>query len=46
MYLWRAVDQVGEVGDVFLQSRRDGKAAKGTDKLTPGGRQWRDEQKN
>jgi putative transposase len=27
-YLWRAVDQDGEVVDVFLQSRRDGKAAK------------------
>ena len=26
-YLWRAVDQDGEVVDVFLQSRRDGKAA-------------------
>ena len=27
-YLWRAVDQDGEVVDVFLQDRRDGKAAK------------------
>ena len=27
-YLWRAVDQDGEVVDVLLQSRRDGKAAK------------------
>ncbi len=27
-YFWRAVDQDGEVVDVFLQSRRDGKAAK------------------
>ena len=27
-YLWRAVDQVGEVVDVFLQKKRDGKAAK------------------
>ncbi len=27
-YLWRAVDQDGEVIDIFLQSRRDGKAAK------------------
>ncbi|MFC1664837.1 DDE-type integrase/transposase/recombinase [Pseudomonadota bacterium] len=27
-YLWRAVDQDGEVVDVFLQSRRDGKVAK------------------
>ncbi|KKL04823.1 hypothetical protein LCGC14_2612200, partial [marine sediment metagenome] len=27
-YLWRAVDQDGEVVDVFLQIRRDGKAAK------------------
>ncbi len=27
-YLWRAVDQDGEVIDVFLQNRRDGKAAK------------------
>ena len=27
-YLWRAVDQDGEIVDVFLQSRRDGKAAK------------------
>ena len=27
-YLWRAVDQDGEVVDVFLQSRRDGEAAK------------------
>ncbi len=24
-YLWRAVDQDGEVVDVFLQRRRDGK---------------------
>ncbi len=27
-YLWRAVDQDGEVGDVYLQARRDGAAAK------------------
>ncbi len=27
-YLWRAVDQGGEVIDVFLQKRRDGAAAK------------------
>ncbi|MDA9351274.1 IS6 family transposase [Gammaproteobacteria bacterium] len=27
-YLWRAVDQDGEVVNVFLQKRRDGKAAK------------------
>jgi putative transposase len=27
-YLWRAVDQDGEVVDVFLQERRDAKAAK------------------
>jgi putative transposase len=27
-YLWRAVDQDGEVVDVFLQARRDGEAAK------------------
>jgi len=27
-YLWRAVDQDGEVVDVFLQKRRDGSAAK------------------
>ena len=27
-YLWRAIDQEGEVVDVFLQSRRDGAAAK------------------
>ena len=27
-YLWRAVDQDGEVVDVFLQKRRDGKATK------------------
>ncbi len=27
-YLWRAVDQDGDVVDVFLQCRRDGKAAK------------------
>jgi len=27
-YLWRAVDQDGEVFDVFLQARRDGNAAK------------------
>ncbi len=27
-YLWRAVDQDGEVVDVFLQTRRDGEAAK------------------
>ena len=26
-YLWRAFDQDGEVVDVFLQARRDGKAA-------------------
>jgi len=26
-YLWRAVDQDGEVIDVFMQTRRDGKAA-------------------
>jgi putative transposase len=26
-YLWRAIDQDGEVVDVFLQDRRDGKAA-------------------
>ena len=28
-YLWRAVDQDGEVVDAFLQNRRDGKAAVG-----------------
>ena len=27
-YLWRAVDQDGEIVDVFLQRRRDGRAAK------------------
>ncbi len=27
-YLWRAVDQDGEVVEVYLQARRDGKAAK------------------
>jgi len=27
-YLWRAVDQDGEIVDVFLQERRDAKAAK------------------
>ena len=27
-YLWRAVDQDGEVVDVLLQARRDGNAAK------------------
>jgi len=27
-YLWRAIDQDGEIVDVFLQRRRDGKAAK------------------
>jgi putative transposase len=27
-YLWRAVDQDGEVADVFLQRKRDGAAAK------------------
>lgn len=27
-YLWRAVDQDGEIVDVFLQFRRDGRAAK------------------
>ena len=27
-YLWRAVDQDGDVVDVFLQDRRDGRAAK------------------
>jgi len=26
-YLWRAVDQDGEVVDVYLQARRDGRAA-------------------
>jgi len=26
-YLWRAVDQDGEVVDVFLQRRRDGRSA-------------------
>ena len=26
LYLWRAVDQDGEVVDVFLQNRTDGKA--------------------
>ena len=28
LHLWRAVDLDGEVVDVFLQERRDGKAAK------------------
>ena len=28
MYQWRAVDQDGDVIDVFLQARRDGRAAK------------------
>ena len=27
-YLWRAVDQDGEVVDVFFQAKRDGAAAK------------------
>jgi len=27
-YLWRAVDQDGEVVDVYLQAKRDGVAAK------------------
>ena len=27
-YLWRAIDQDGEVVDILLQARRDGKAAK------------------
>ena len=27
-YMWRAVDQDGDIVDVFLQRRRDGKAAK------------------
>jgi putative transposase len=27
-YLWRSVDQDGEVVDVYLQSKRDGSAAK------------------
>ena len=27
-YLWRAVDQAGDVVDVFLHRRRDGRAAK------------------
>jgi putative transposase len=27
-YLWRAVDQDGEIVDVFVQKKRDGKAAK------------------
>jgi putative transposase len=27
-YLWRAVDQDGEVVDVYLQARRDGAAAR------------------
>ncbi|MFK8016369.1 MAG: IS6 family transposase [Gammaproteobacteria bacterium] len=34
-YLWRAVDQDGEVVDVFLQSRRDGSAAKSFFKRLP-----------
>ena len=34
-YLWRAVDQDGEIVDVFLQRRRDGKAA-GTEKDSDG----------
>ena len=29
-YLWRAVDQDGEVGDVYLQAKRDGAAASGS----------------
>jgi putative transposase len=29
LYLWRAVDQDGEVVDVYLQARRDGAAARG-----------------
>ena len=28
-YLWRAVDKDGEVVDVYLQTKRDGAAAKG-----------------
>jgi putative transposase len=28
LYLWRAVDQDGEVVDVYLQTKRDGAAAK------------------
>ena len=28
LYLWRAIDQDGEVVDILLQARRDGKAAK------------------
>jgi putative transposase len=28
-YLWRAVDQDGEIVDVYLQAKRDGAAAKG-----------------
>ncbi len=28
LYLWRAIDQDGEVVDVLLQARRDGKAVK------------------
>jgi len=27
-YLWRAVDQDGEIVDVYLQAKRDGAAAK------------------
>ncbi|MDG1959141.1 MAG: DDE-type integrase/transposase/recombinase [Candidatus Binatia bacterium] len=27
-YLWRAVDQDGDVADVYSQARRDGSAAK------------------
>ena len=27
-YLWRAIDQDGEIVDVYLQKRRDGRAAK------------------
>ncbi len=28
LYLWRAIDQDGEVVDIMLQARRDGKAAR------------------
>ena len=34
-YLWRAVDQDGEVIDVYLRAKRDGAAAKRLEKSSP-----------
>ena len=44
-YLWRAVDQDGEVVDVFLQARRDGAAAKRFFKRFPKSMSWSESSK-